>query len=210
MFDLGRSGEAESLRVDTGAGEQIPQGVRPSDWLVRESVLFELRRVAAGAIARLGAAGLLEPTAVIHEAYLRLANNPTIELPTRERFFGLAARLVRCVIIDEWRRENARSPGRQAQRVTLSGDFADRLGPRTELMDLSHALEDLDRRDPFAAAIIELHFLGGLSQNETARALKEPVDSVRRHLRYALAYLRERLQRNADLPTQQRGEPEAC
>jgi RNA polymerase sigma factor (TIGR02999 family) len=142
-------------------------------------VYRELRRVAHRQLAAEPAGHTLSTTALVHEAYLRLADQTRTEWTSRAQFFGLAARVMRRVLVDYARRHRAVRRGGASQRpVSLedaeAGDDADALAVAArgdELLALDEALERLAAVDARASQVVECRFFGGLTETETAEAL---------------------------------------
>lgn len=142
-------------------------------------VYVELRRMAHHQLASEEAGHTLSTTALVHEAYLRLAGQAPSAWANRAQFFALAARAMRRVLVDYARRRHAARRGGPGQRsISLEdaevGGDADAVSLATrgdELLALDEALERLSILDPRAARVVECRFFGGLSEAETARAL---------------------------------------
>ena len=160
-------------------------------------VYAELRRLADACLRRERPGHTLQRTALVHEAYLRLVgqNQPTYQ--DRAHFLGIAARIMRQILVDHARKHKA---GKRDGGVRLSLDEAmDVPAARDRLMiDLDDALAELERRDEIKAKLIEMRFFGGLTAEESAVVLELPVDKVRNELRVAQAWLQRELDRDAD------------
>lgn len=134
----------------------------------------------------------MQATALVHEAYLRIAGSPLPAYENRSHFYGIAARVMRQVLVDMARARSAekRGPGLE---VTLPD--LDILGASTqnEFLALNDALDRLAALQPRKAHLIELRFFGGMTAEESAEALALPVHTVRRELRVAQAWLRREL-----------------
>lgn len=158
-------------------------------------VYAELHRQAARAMRRVPAGHTLQTTALVHEAYLRLANRPGFVWEGRGHFFGVAARAMRHALVDHARARRTAKRGGGAHAVTLSEvespDSA--AGGSTnglELLPLHEALERLTALDPEQARLVELRYFGGLSIEETAEALGVSPATVKREWAIARAWLR--------------------
>ena len=141
-------------------------------------VYAELRRVAHRQLAAEPAGHTLSTTALVHEAYLRLAEQTRVDWTSRAQFFALAARVMRRVLVDYARRHHAARRGGAQQRVSLDdADAGSDTGALTaaargdELLALDEALERLAAVDARAARVVECRFYGGLTETETAEAL---------------------------------------
>src|ERR1019366_5814527 len=135
-------------------------------------VYAEMRRLADGYMRGDAAGHALQPTAVVHEAYLRLVGQQQVDWRNRAQVLGLAARMMRRVLLDYADRRNAakRSDAQAAVTLSLAGAAA---GPNlVDLIDLDRALEELSRMDERLVALIELRFFGGLTIEEAAAVLE--------------------------------------
>jgi RNA polymerase sigma factor (TIGR02999 family) len=156
-------------------------------------VYQELRRRAAAYLRRERADHTLQPTALVHEAYLRLVGQQRVVWQNRAHFFGIAAQMMRRILVDHARdHQAAKRPG-AALRVVLD----DRIGaiqPRDcELLLIDQALTELARLDPRQVQIVELRYFGGLSEQEVAVALSVSRATVTREWQTARAWLFRRL-----------------
>lgn len=136
----------------------------------------------------------LQSTALVHEAYLRLANQETLKFENEKQFFGLAALIMRQILVDY-----ARSRGAAKRdggcRVTLDDSLSFVDGKSLELIALDDALSDLARLDLQQSRIVELRFFGGLSIEETADVLEISPATVKRHWATARAFLHREMTR---------------
>ncbi len=133
----------------------------------------------------------LQPTALVHEAFVKLTGAAELHWKDRAHFFAIAARAMRRVLTDHARRRKAAKRGGKAQRLTLSGLVT----PATkeaeiDLVAIEDALAGLAERAPRQARIVELRFLAGLTERETAHVLETPLRTVQRDWRAARAFLR--------------------
>jgi RNA polymerase sigma factor (TIGR02999 family) len=158
-------------------------------------VYRELRRRAAGYLRHERHARTLQPTALVHEAYLRLAGGNRISWQNRAHFFGMAAQMMRRILVDHARAHQAVKRPDTALRVTLD----ERIGaaqPRDcELLLLDQALHELAQRDARQGQIVELRYFGGLSEQEVADALGLSRATVTRDWQTARAWLYRRITR---------------
>jgi RNA polymerase sigma-70 factor, ECF subfamily len=150
----------------------------------------ELRRLAASYFRPGSASATLQPTALVHEAYLKLVDHATLTVNDRAHFFRLAAKTMRHVLIDHARARNAAKRGGGQKVESLAGDFPDSgtLG-RIDLLALDEALMRLAELDERQAAIVELRFFAGFSVEETAAALEISPRTVEMDWRMAKAWL---------------------
>lgn len=150
----------------------------------------ELRRIARSALRR-ESATTLEPTALVHEAYLRLGNRHEIAWADRRHFYGVAARAMRRVLVDR-----ARSRGRQKRAqplVTLPDGFAAPIAGDDVILAVDDALTALAAIDPRRARVVELRWFVGLEVEEVARLLDVGPATVKRDWAAARAWLSHRL-----------------
>lgn len=158
------------------------------------AIYDELHRQAARAMRREGDAHTLQPTAVVHEAYLRLVDQRRVEWRNRAHFFGVAAQMMRRVLVDHARARLADKRGGALQRVTL-GDAgaAPAQDDDLDVLALHDALERLAILDPDQARLVELRYFGGLGIEDTAEALGVSPATVKREWAVARAWLRREL-----------------
>ncbi|HKX29770.1 MAG TPA: sigma-70 family RNA polymerase sigma factor [Blastocatellia bacterium] len=152
-------------------------------------VYDELRRLAASHLRRQGLQHSLQPTAVVHEAYLRLVGQQEVKFENRAQFFGLAAQVIRAILVDHARNRQAAKRGGGWLKVPLA-DALEVPQPREmDLIALNHALEILTTHDPQQSRVVELRYFGGLTIEETARFLKISPATVKRDWNLARAWL---------------------
>lgn len=151
-------------------------------------VYEELRRLARAQLAHEKHAVTLQPTALVHEAYLRLVGSDDV-WENRRHFFAAAAEAMRRILIERARRRLAAKHGGDYERASLS-DWKPEEEPAPEiLLALDQALERLERRDASMAAVVKLRYFAGLSVEETAQSLDLSPRSVNRHWVAARAWL---------------------
>ena len=154
-------------------------------------VYDELRRIAASYLSHERAGHTLQPTALVNEAYIRLVQSESLELKDRAHLLGIAARLMRQVLVDHARRRDAHKRGGHQARVTLTGGVALGAGQReVDLLALDAALEELGEKEPPLVRVVELRYFGGLSVEETAEVLGTSPRTVKREWAVARAWLR--------------------
>jgi RNA polymerase sigma factor (TIGR02999 family) len=152
----------------------------------------ELRRVAARQLRRERRGHTLQPTALAHEAYLRLAGAEGLDCGSRGHFFALAARVMRQVLVDHARRRRAAKRG--GFRVGLSDVELPAAGARdVDVLDVEQALAELARLDAEQARVVELRYFGGLTAEETAEVMGVSVRTIKREWQTARAWLQRRL-----------------
>jgi RNA polymerase sigma factor (TIGR02999 family) len=157
------------------------------------TVYAELRRLAAALTAQLPPGQTLQPTALVHEAYLRLVRTQDPGWKGRRHFFGAAAQAMREILIEQARRKGRRKRGGGARRIELSEELAVIEPPADDLLALDEAIQQLQAEDPRVAEIVLLRYYAGLSVAETAETLGQSVSTVTRDWRFARAWLAGRL-----------------
>jgi RNA polymerase sigma factor (TIGR02999 family) len=154
-------------------------------------VYAELRRVAARQLRHERAGHTLQPSALVHEAYLRLVEQRNGDWQNRAHFFGVAAGVMRRILVDHARRQNAQKRGGGVQRVPLE-QIADVAG-QSPVLALDHALRRLQTLDSGLARILELRVFGGLTIDEAAHVLNVSPSTAKREWRTAKAWLTREL-----------------
>ena len=156
-------------------------------------VYRELRRRAAAYLRGERRDHTLQPTALVHEAYLRLAGPQCITWQNRAHFFGVASQVMRRILVDHAReRRAAKRPG-AAVKVVLDDRIGAAQPPDCEILMLDSALTDLAQIDPRQAHIVELRYFGGLSEQEVASLLSLSRATVTREWQTARAWMYRRL-----------------
>ena len=160
-------------------------------------VYAELRRLADSYLRRERPDHTLQPTALVHEAYIRLIGQEQPDYRSRAHFLGVAAHLMRQILVDHARSRSAskRGGGQPARSLDESIDAA--LERPLALIAVDDALAALERTDPQKAQLVEMRFFGGLTAEESADVLRMPVEKVRSELRVAQAWLQRELDRPA-------------
>ena len=156
-------------------------------------VYNELRKLADHYLRDEHAAATLQPTALVHEAYIRLVAQNQPDWESRSHFFGVAAHLMRQILVDHARKRNSAKRGSGAEKLSIEEavSFAPARGRDIEALD--DALNALAEMDARKAKVIELRFFGGFSVEETAQALDISVATVGREQRMAEAWLHREL-----------------
>jgi RNA polymerase sigma factor (TIGR02999 family) len=152
-------------------------------------VYDELRRLADNCFRHRAPGQTLQPTAVVHEAYIKLIDQTVADYRSRSHFIAVAATAMRQILIDGARRRTARKRGGGRQRVALDDAVAVTPGRPTDLLELDDAMRRLAGLDERKAKIVELRFFGGLSIKETAEALDLARSTVTEDWRMARAWL---------------------
>jgi RNA polymerase sigma factor (TIGR02999 family) len=154
-------------------------------------VYDELRRLAAARLAAEPSGNTLQPTALVHEAYLRLVGTPNGDKwDHRGHFFAAAAEAMRRILIDAARRKATARHGGTMNRHALDGDATAIPQPREDLLALDEALDRLAAEDPLKADLVKLRFFVGMSLAEAAAVLGLSERTAGRHWAYARAWLR--------------------
>ena len=163
-------------------------------------VYDELRRLAASALRHERPDHTLQPTALVHEAYLRLADEPPARWENRAHFLAVAARAMRRILVDHARRRNTRKRGSGAARFSTDEvqDSAVDLGQDLDLVVLDQALARLTALDPRQGRIVELRFFGGLSVEETGTVIGASPRTVKRDWQLARVWLKREMARLAN------------
>jgi RNA polymerase sigma factor (TIGR02999 family) len=156
-------------------------------------VYEELRRLAAAYLRRERPGQTLQPTALVHEAYLRLMKDRPDRWQNRAHFCAIAAHSMRQILIERARARGARKRGGAQPRVTLDEGLVAGEAPSVDLVALNEALERLEAMDPEQARLVELRYFGGLTIEETAEAMNISPASVKRHWTVARAWLAREL-----------------
>lgn len=165
--------------------QEGPEGTRAEQLF--PVVYDELRRLAQGYMSRERPGHTLQPTALVHEAYLKLVDQTRADWKGKTHFFAVGARVMRRLLVDHARERDAQKRGAGWQRVTLSGvlgeDPAKGMAPE-QLLDLNAALERLAELDERGARVVTLRYFGGLTVEQVAEVLgvsKRTVDTDWRH-----------------------------
>lgn len=154
-------------------------------------VYRELRRLAASYLRKERLGHTLQPTALVHEAYVRLVDQSNLTWQNRSHFFGVAARLMRQILVDHARRKHA---GKRAGiKVPLDEAVSFQRQRSRDLLALDSGLNSLEKLDPRKCKAVELRYFGGLSMDEIAQTLEVSAITVRRDLRMAEAWLRQEM-----------------
>lgn len=154
----------------------------------------ELRRLAGSYLRRERSDHTLQPTALVHEAYMKLIDQRQVKWQNRAHFFGIAAQVMRRILMDHARKHLANKRGGDAEILPLEEEiFVVSPDKSNELLALDEALERLAKMDPPKARVVELRYFGGLSIEETAEVMGISVPTVNRHWKFAKAWLHSEL-----------------
>jgi RNA polymerase sigma factor (TIGR02999 family) len=160
-------------------------------------VYAELHRLAEGYLRQERTGHTLQPTALVHEAYVRLLGQQHPDYQGRAHFLGVSAQVMRQILIDHARKRNAVKRGGTDQKCSLDEARDAVLERPSVAIALDDALNALEQKDTRKARLLEMRFFGGLTAEESAEALALPVGDVRRELRVALAWLQREFNRQA-------------
>jgi RNA polymerase sigma factor (TIGR02999 family) len=152
-------------------------------------VYDELRRIAARCMKREKSEHTLQPTALVHEAYMRLVDQRQVDWKNRAQFFGLAAEMMRRILVNHAVQKQTSKRGGEALRVSLSDANELSTSSDTNLVALDEALTRFSEVDSRKSRIVELKFFGGLTTNEIAEVLQVSVATVEREWSLARAWL---------------------
>jgi len=170
-----------------------------NDKAVAELVVLlysELRSLASGYLRRERSDHTLQTTALVHEAYLRLADQKEVRWKNREQFMGVAAQLMRRILVDYSRSHGAQKRGKGLEKVFLEEAEVVSKGKAADVIQLDEALTRLAEFDPEQAHLVELRFFGGLSLEETAGVLGVSRTTVKRNWNLSKAWLARELRRS--------------
>jgi len=148
-----------------------------------------MRQLAAAHLRNERANHTLQPTALVHEAWVRLENDASAQTAGREHFLALASRAMRRVLVDHARAKKSSKRGGGWQRITIAEDPADAAAPVVDVVILDDALRSLEAVSPRQAQVVELRFFGGLSNEEAAAVIGVSTPTVVRDWRVAQAWL---------------------
>lgn len=186
--------------TDSAGNGQVTQLL--SDWrngrkealdLLTPIVYAELRKMAATYLATENKANTLQPTALVHEAYIRLVGQQLEDFDNRAHFFGVASRLMRQILVDHARKQLTGKRGARSPKVSLEDNVSFAVERSAGMVALDDALNALAAFDERKSRIIELRYFGGFSIEETAQAIGISISTITRELRFAEAWLHKEL-----------------
>jgi RNA polymerase sigma factor (TIGR02999 family) len=170
-----------------------PQRRAEASERLAELVYDDLRRIAARLLKRERPGQTLQPTALVHEAYLKLFREDSVPWQDRAHFLGVAARAMRQILVDRARRRAAAKRGPERRRVTLSGEAGLDPGQEMEVLELNDALSRFAEIDPRAARIAEMRIFAGMTVREVAQVLEVSPRTVDGDWAVARAWLSRQL-----------------
>lgn len=167
--------------------EKPPSSHRPDN--IGDTVYAELRQVAARYLRSERPNHTLQPTALVHEAWIRLAAQRDARWVNRDQFVALASTYMRRILVDHARRRARHRRGAGATRISLEDVHIPVAARDVDVIALDAALDKLDKLDPRAAKVVEYRYFGGFTTDETAEALGTSPATVEREWRYARGWL---------------------
>ena len=161
-----------------------------------ELVYSELRALAAHKMAQERPGQTLQPTALVHEAWMRLVGSETPNFQNRAHFFSAAAEAMRRILIDRARRRRTQRHGGKYERVNL--DDYDLAAPEAddELLAVNEALEQLSKEHPLQAEVVKLRYFGGRTNEEVAQILDVSLATVKNYWAFSRAWLHQHIKRH--------------
>jgi RNA polymerase sigma factor (TIGR02999 family) len=186
MSFSGESKESAVLRAAQAGDRQAAAELLPL-------VYDELRKLAAQKLAYQSPGQTLQPTALVHEVYLRITGDSSVNWEGRQHFFFAAARAMRDILVEQARRKAGPKLGGDRRRQELDDACAVLEPPSDDVLAIHEALGELEERDPLKAQIVLLRYFTGLTMDETAAILGLAERTLDRHWRYIRAWLMKRL-----------------
>jgi len=186
MSDVTRILQSMEQGDPHGAGKLLPL------------VYDELRRLAAAKMAREAPGQTLQATALVHEAWLKLAGSERQEWRGRAHFFGAAAEAMRRILIDQARRKASQKHGAGREREELHESRVELRAPPAEVLAVHEALDALEAEDRLAAEVVKLRYFVGMSVPEIAEALGSSSRTIDRHWAFARAWLKRAIEDDAE------------
>jgi RNA polymerase sigma factor (TIGR02999 family) len=163
------------------------------------AVYQKLRNLAGQFFRREPKGNTLQPTALVHEAYMKLVDQTQVDWQGQTHFFAVAAQAMRRILVDHARRRGAEKRGGNRHRIELNDDLVGEAERSEEILSLENALTKLTNLDPRQAQMVELRFFGGLSVAEVAQVMGMSTRSVEREWTMVRAWLRRELS-TSDMP----------
>jgi RNA polymerase sigma-70 factor, ECF subfamily len=180
--------EPQTVRV-TQLLLEVSEGNRTAVEELLPLIYDELRRLAGGYLRRERSNHTLQATALVHEAYLKMVDQTRVQWQNRAHFFGVAANLMRRILVDHARSHGAQKRGGEIDKISLEDNLMASGERAAEVVAVDDALQALAQVDPLKSRIVELRFFGGLSGEESAEVLGISVATVNRQWRMAKAWL---------------------
>jgi len=180
--------EPQTVRV-TQLLLEVSEGNRTAVEELLPLIYDELRRLAGGYLRRERANHTLQATALVHEAYMKMVDQTRVQWQNRAHFFGVAANLMRRILVDHARTHGAQKRGSGVEKLSLEEGLMASADRAAEVVAVDDALGTLAKVDPLKSRIVELRFFGGLTSEESAEVLNISVATVNRQWRMAKAWL---------------------
>jgi RNA polymerase sigma factor (TIGR02999 family) len=158
-------------------------------------VYQELRRMAGNYLRQENPGHTLQPTALVHEAWLRLIDQAWVDWRNRAQFFGVAAQMMRRILVDHAKAKHREKRGGNAARLSLDDVINLSWERAADLLALDDALDELTRVDERKSRVVELRYFGGFSVEETALILEVSPETVMRDWKVAKAWLYQKIRR---------------
>jgi RNA polymerase sigma factor (TIGR02999 family) len=175
----------------------ILQTIKPGDSQAADQLLplvyDELRRIASYKMAQEAPGHTLQPTALVHEAWLRMVGSGNPQFEGRAHFFAVAAEAMRRILIEAARRKSSLKRGGSAERTELHESHIIQQAPSEEMLAVDEALDLLAAENPTAANLVKLRYFVGMTMEEAATALGIPLRTAGRLWTYARAWLRRKI-----------------
>ncbi len=191
--DLDRESNTQILNSLAAAGDPSVDGSHPGIGRLFDATNQELRSLARRIMGSEASGNMLQPTALVNEAYLRLFDVDAASLQGRAHFMNMAARAMRRILVDQTRQREAQKRGGGWQAVTLTGVAVQEVRDELNLLDLDRALERLAALDPRAATVVELRFFGGLTMEEIAGQMGVTRRTIQKDWQFATIFLRREM-----------------
>ena len=185
------SGEITSLL------KRVQEGDEEAKSLLVSAAYQELRKIASRRLRGERPGHTLQTTDLVHEAYLKLVNQRQASWQNRAQFYGVAAEIMRRILVDHARARLSQKRGAGVRPLQLDEALVFSVERSAELLDLDEALQRLEIEDPRASRVVELRFFAGLSVKESAAVMKISTTTVRRDWKYGRAWLQAELGEDA-------------
>jgi len=179
---------------------EIRDGKQQSGEQLLSLVYTELKRIAAQKMAGEAPGNTLQPTALVHEAWMKLVGEGDPHFENGAHFFTAAAEAMRRILVDAARRKQAAKRGSGAAREELKEEHWVEQGPSEELLAVNEALDLLAKEDPSAANLVKLRYFVGMSMNEAATTMGMPLRTTEALWTFTRAWLRRQIGRQHSIP----------
>ena len=186
MQDQAREAVTQALRAAVAGDQEAAAELLPL-------LYSELRKLAQSLMSKTPPGNTLQPTALVHEAYLRLIGGEDPGWNSRGHFFGAAATAMRNILVEQARRKGRLKRGSDRKRMPLDGVEIQIDPPADDILALDEALKRLEARDARKGRIVNLRYFAGLTVKETAAVLGVSVGTIEREWRYIIAWLHKEL-----------------